>query len=62
MLPISVFCIFMLTHGKEVRQVSFLLTALKALFLKAFRRIGKVRFWVRNGYLLTLINVKYSIY
>ena len=52
----------MLTHGKEVRQVSFLLTALKALFLKAFRRIGKVRFWVRNGYLLTLINVKYSIY
>jgi hypothetical protein len=53
---------FMLTHGKEVRRVSFLLGALEALFFMAFRRGGKVSFLVRSGYFLTFISVKYSIY
>lgn len=54
--------VFMLTHGKEVRRVSFLLGALKALFVTAFRRVGKVSFLVRSGYFLTFISVKYPIY
>lgn len=54
--------VFMLTHGKEVRKVSFLLGALKALSVMAFRRAGKVSFWVRPGYFLTFISVKYSTY
>ena len=52
----------MLRPGKEVRRVSFLLSALKALFLMAFLRVGKVSFLVRSGYFLTFIGVKYSIY
>jgi len=56
------FRVFMLPHGKEVRRVSFLLEALKALSAMAFRRVGKVSFWVRSGYFLTFISVKYSIY
>lgn len=54
--------VFMLTHGKEVRMVSFWLGAPKALSAMAFRRVGKVIFWVRSGYFLTFISVKYSIY
>lgn len=54
--------VFMLTHGKEVRRVSFFQSALKALFVMAFRTVGKVSFWVRSGYFLTFISVKYSIY
>lgn len=54
--------VFMLTHGKEVRRVSFCQSALKALFFMAFRMVGKVSFWVRSGYFLTFISVKYSIY
>lgn len=54
--------VFMLTHGKEVRRVSFLLGALKALFGMAFRRVGKVSFLVRSGYFLTFISIKYSVY
>lgn len=54
--------VFMLTHGKQVRRVSFLLGAVKALSVMAFRRVGKVSFWVRSGYFLTFISVKYSIY
>lgn len=53
--------VFMLTHGKEVRRVSFFQSALKALFVMAFRSVGKVSFWVRSGYFLTFISVKYSI-
>ena len=56
---LSTFRAFMLTHGKEVRRVSFLLEALKALSVMAFRRFGKVSFWVRSGYFLTFISVKY---
>ena len=56
------FRVFMLTHGKEVRRVSFFHSALKALFVMAFRMVGKVSFWVRSGYFLTFISVKYSIY
>lgn len=52
----------MLTHGKEVRRVSFLLGATEALFVVAFRRGGKVSFLVRSGYFLTFISVNYSIY
>ena len=36
--------VFMLTHGKEVRRVSFFQSALKALFVMAFRAVGKVSF------------------
>ncbi|KRP50502.1 hypothetical protein TU75_12910 [Pseudomonas poae] len=54
--------VFMLTHGKEVRRVSFFQSALKALFVMAFRMVGKVSFLVRSGYFLTFISVKYSIY
>lgn len=54
--------VFMLTHGKEVRRVSFFQNALKALFFMAFRMLDKVSFWVRSGYFLTFISVKYSIY
>lgn len=54
--------VFMLTHGKEVRRVSFFQSALKALSAMAFRRVGKVSFWVRSGYFLTFISVKYPIY
>ena len=54
--------VFMLTHGKEVRRVSFFQSALKALFFMALRIVGKVSFWVRYGYFLTFISVKYSIY
>lgn len=54
--------VFMLTHGKEVRRVSFWPGALEALFIMAFRRVGKVSFSVRSGYFLTFISVKYSIY
>lgn len=54
--------VFMLTHGKEVRRVSFWPGALEALCIMAFRRIGKVSFSVRSGYFLTFISVKYSIY
>lgn len=54
--------VFMLTHGKEVRRVSFFQGALKALFIMAFRMVGKVSFWVRSGYFLTFISVKYSTY
>ena len=53
--------VFMLTHGKEVRRVSFWPAALKALSVMVFRRIGKVSFSVRSGYFLTFINVKNSI-
>lgn len=53
--------VFMLTHGKEVRRVSFWLGALKALSVMAFRWVGKVSFSVRPGYFLTFISVKYSI-
>lgn len=49
---------FMLTHGKEVRRVSFLLDALKALFLMDFPKVGKVSFLVMSGYFLTFIIVK----
>lgn len=56
------FWLFMLTHGKGVRRVSFLLGALEPLFVMAFRRGGKVSFLVRSGYFLTFISVKYSIY
>lgn len=59
---LGTFRVFMLTHGKEVRRVSFFQSALKALFVMAFRMVGKVRFWVRSGYFLTFISVKYSIY
>lgn len=59
---LGTFRVFMLTHGKEVRRVSFLLGVLKALFVMAFRRIGKVSFLVRSGYFLTFIIVKYPIY
>lgn len=59
---LGTFRVFMLTHGKEVRRVSFLLEALKALPVMAFRSVGKVSFWVRSGYFLTFISVKYSIY
>ena len=52
----------MLTHGKEVRRVSFLLGATEALFVVAFRRGGKVSFLVRPGYFLTFISANYSIY
>ncbi len=38
-----------------------MLDALKALFVMAFRRVGKVSFSVRSGYFLTFIDVKYSI-
>ena len=54
--------VFMLTHGKEVRRVSFWLSPLKALSVMAFRRVGKVSFSVRSGYFLTFISVKYSVY
>lgn len=54
--------VFILTHGKEVRRVSFLLGAIEALFVTAFRRSGKVSFLVRSGYFLTFISVKYSIF
>jgi hypothetical protein len=36
----------MLTHGKQVRRVSFLLNAMKAASGVALRRIGKVSFWL----------------
>lgn len=58
-LALGIFRAFMLTHGNEVRRVSFLLGALEALSIKAFRRFGKVSFSVRSGYFLTFINVKY---
>lgn len=54
--------VFMLTHGEEVRRVSFFQSALKALFVMAFRMVAKVSFWVRSGYFLTFISVKYPIY
>lgn len=54
--------VFMLTHGKEVKRVSFWLRALKALSVMAFRWFGKVSFSVRSGYFLTFTSVKYSIY
>ena len=59
---LGTFRVFMLTQGKEVRRVSFLMEALKALSFMAFRRVGKVSFWVRSGYFLTFMSVKYSIY
>lgn len=59
---LCIFRVFMLTHGKEVRRVSFLLGILKALFVMAFRRVGKVSFLVRSGYFLTFTSVKYPIY
>lgn len=59
---LGAFRVFMLTHGKEVRRVSFFRSALKALFFMAFRIVGKVSFWVRSGYFLTFISVKYPIY
>ena len=43
---LSTFRIFMLTHGKQVRRVSFLLDAVKALSGAGLRRIGKVSFWL----------------
>ena len=52
----------MLTHGKQVRKVSFLLDALQALPVAAFRGFDEVSFSVRYGYFLTFITVKYSIY
>ena len=58
---LGTFRVFMLTHGKEVRKVSFWLGALKALSVMAFRWVGKVSFSVRSGYFLTFISVKYSI-
>lgn len=61
-LALGIFRAFMLTHGNEVRRVSFLLGALKALSIKAFRRFGKVSFSVRSGYFLTFVSVKCSIY
>jgi len=53
---------FMLTHGKEVRRVSFYPTALEALSGKALRRNAEVSFWLVFGNFLTFIDVKYSIY
>ena len=53
--------VFMLTHGNEVRRVSFWLGALEALCVVAFRRVRKVSFLVRSGYFLTFISVKYSM-
>jgi len=52
----------MLTQGKEVRRVSFLLSGVNALFFTAFLSVGKVSFLVRSGYFLTFTSVKYSIY
>lgn len=40
------FRIFMLTHGKQVRRVSFLLDAMKAASRVVLRRIDKVSFWL----------------
>ena len=53
--------VFMLTHGKEVRRVSFLRGPPEPLFVVAFRRGGKVSFLVRSGYFLTFISAKYSV-
>ena len=61
-LPLNASRVFMLTHGKEVRKVSFLLDALKALPVTVFRGFDKVSFSVRYGYFLTFKTVKYSIY
>jgi len=36
----------MLTHGKEVRRVSYSLIAMKALSDAALRRVAKVSFWL----------------
>lgn len=52
---------FMLTHGKQVKRVSFLLRALKTFPAVGLRVIGKVSFSVISGYLLTFIDVKYQI-
>ena len=43
---LGTFRIFMLTHGKQVRRVSFLLGTMKALSGAGLRRIGKVSFWL----------------
>lgn len=51
----------MLTHGKQVRRVSFLLSALKAFSAVVLRVVGWVSFSVSSGYFLTYIDVKYSI-
>lgn len=56
---LSISRVFMLTHGKEVRRVSFLLTVLKAFPALGLRVVGKVSFPVRTGYFLTFIDVKY---
>ena len=40
------FRVFMLTHGKQVRRVSFFLDVMKALSGAGSRRIGKVNFWL----------------
>ena len=50
----------MLTHGKEVRRVSFLLTALKAFPAVGLRVVGKVSFSVRTGYFLTEPTPKFA--
>lgn len=39
----------MLTPGERVRRVSFFPGVMKALFVAAFRRVGKVSFLVRSG-------------
>lgn len=51
----------MLTHGKEVRKVSFLLISLKALSCAALRSVLWVSFRVIRGNFLTFIIVKNSI-
>jgi hypothetical protein len=54
--------VFMLTHGKKVRRVSFYPITLKALSGKALQRNAKVSFWLVFGNFLTFIDVKYSVY
>lgn len=54
--------LFMLTHGKEVRKVSFLLIDLKALSCTALRLVLWVSFRVMRSNFLTFITVKNSKY
>lgn len=51
----------MLTHGKEVRKVSFFLIPLKALSYGALLAMPWVSFGVMRGNFLTFITVKKSI-
>lgn len=49
---------FMLTHGKEVRRVSFLKPALRALRSEGLPGVIKVRFWLGIGNYLTFSDVR----